>query len=205
MLLFNNKYPSILINLFPVLLLGFLTVALWKNFLHLPSTSIPITKDSSLFMSSFFVFRALPFFLAGMWLRKHKNSICSYGFSKNSLLITSIFGEALSLLERNLFQESQFYLGTFITVGALFIYAIIYGQEFGKDGLLTYIGRELSLYIYILHIAIGKCFDIIAAKDVLENMDMFHYTRMFIVLVVSIYSAHILYLIKVSLIRRIKK
>lgn len=180
MLPFGKKYPALLVNLFPLLLCGFLIVALWKNVLHI-RTSVNVF-DGQIYLSSFFVFRAMPFFLAGMWIRRHKTWIQNLAIPKNNLWIIALFGTALSLLERNLFVESQFYLGTYLTAGAMFIWAVTCPEASGKDDFLTYVGRELSTYVYILHIAVGKTFDLIAAKASMESADLFRYTRAFLVL-----------------------
>lgn len=193
MILFERRYPAVLVNMFPVFLLGFLIFALWKNVLHIPSASIPLMSDAYLMLFNLFIFRALPFFLAGMWLRKNREMICSHKFSRNGLIILFIFGEALALLERNVFCEAQFYLGTFIAVGAMFLYVLNGGHEFKEDNFLVCIGKDLSMYVYVLHIAVGKVCDLIAAKGFLEDRTMFLYSKMVIVLSFSLMFAYCLF------------
>lgn len=196
MLLFRRRYPAVLVNMFPVFLLGFLILALWKNILHIPRTSILLASDAYLMLFNLFIFRALPFFLAGMWLRKHREMICSHKFSRNGLIIAFIFGETLALLERNVFCESQFYLGTFIAVGSMFVYVLSNEHEFKENNFLVYIGKDLSMYVYILHIAVGKVCDLISAKGFLEDREMFLYSKMVIVLSFSLMLAHCLFNLK---------
>ena len=64
----------------------------------------------------------------------------------------------LSLLERIIFVESQFYMGTYIAVIALFCFCMTYPNGYNKT--IQYIGKELSMYIYILHIAVMKICDL---------------------------------------------
>lgn len=108
-----------------------------------------------------FIFRALPFFLLGIYLRENKESIISHALKlkKVQLKCAISLGFALSLLERVLLVESQFYVGTYIAVTVLFIYCMIYPKGYNRT--IQYIGKNLSMYIYILHVAIIKVCDLL--------------------------------------------
>ena len=100
-------------------------------------------------------------------------------------LILAIFlGTILSLGERAYFTESQFYLGSYIVTGAM----IVYAMKYKENSFLTYVGRELSLYIYIIHIAVGHMVNITAMKHGI-SMQIFSYINMFFILVISVLLA----------------
>lgn len=120
-----------------------------------------------------------------MWLRKNYDTVKAWTISEKSLIIAIFFGSLLSLGERKFFVESQFYLGTYIVAGAMMIYAMKYNQRFHENSLLTYAGRELSMYVYIIHIAIGHTVNIVAMKIGID-MQKFLYVNVFFVLILSV-------------------
>ena len=183
MLLFDKTYPQKLVNCFPVLMLLFLVFGLW-------SSRLPIQASicGKVWIKNFFFLRALPFFLAGMWLRKNRQMVRSWKISERKLITLIVLGSICSLGERAFFMEAQFYLGSYIAAGAMMIYAVKYNQRFRENSVLTYIGRELSLYIYIIHIAIGHMVNIMAVKHGI-SMQKFSYINMFFVLALSILLA----------------
>lgn len=180
MLLFDKIYPRKLVNCFPVLLLLFLVFGLWGNRMH-----IQTSLYDKIYFKNLFILRALPFFLAGMWLRKNYDTVKAWTISEKSLIIAIFFGSLLSLGERKFFVESQFYLRTYIVAGAMMIYAMKYNQRFHENSLLTYAGRELSMYVYIIHIAVGHTVNIVAMKIGID-MQKFLYVNMFFVLILSV-------------------
>ena len=190
MLFFDHKYPEKIVNCFPILLIAFLIVSIWKDTFHLKSSI-----GGQIYMTSFFGFRALPFFLAGVWVRKHQEMFMNKKVKIFTLETLIMFGMAWSVLERMIFVESQFYLGTYIVVAALFLYALMYNEQIQPDSFLTHLGRDLSLYVYIFHIAVGKTLDLITAKCHLDK-EILQYSRAFIVLCVSIMVAQCIYEMK---------
>ena len=183
MLLFDKMYPQKLVNCFPVLMFLFLVFGLWSSRLHI-RTSI----YDKIYIKNLFFLRAFPFFLAGMWLRKNRQIVRNWKISERKLIVLILFGGILSLGERAFFMEAQFYLGSYITAGAMMIYAVKYNQRFRENSFLTYVGRELSLYIYIIHIAIGHMVNIMAMKLGI-SMQIFSYINMFFVLILSVLLA----------------
>ena len=59
-------------------------------------------------------------------------------------------------------------------------------NEFNGLGILSFIGKNLSLYVYIYHIAVGKCFDIVASRHHLWRVEWFQNSRAFMVLGVTL-------------------
>lgn len=180
MLLFDKTYPRKLVNSFPILMIVFLIFGLWNNSLHLRASI-----NGKIYIKNLFVLRALPFFLAGMWLKKNRKIIDKWNISECKLIIAIFLGSILGLIERAVFMESQFYFGSYIVVAAMMIYALKYNYKFRSDNFIVYIGRELSTYIYIIHIAVGHTVNLIATKHGI-SMKKFSYVNMFFVLAISI-------------------
>lgn len=80
-----------------------------------------------------------------------------------AIFLLCMSGFFLAVVERFTFIESQFYIGTYVVVFSLFTACIRHPDV--KIAYLNYIGRNLSLYVYILHIAVGKCLDLLAEKN----------------------------------------
>lgn len=99
-----------------------------------------------------FVFRALPFFLLGIWLRRHEDAVRRCVFPNWVFAAIALAGGIMSVIEWGLFGVSQFYIGSYLTVASLFIWAI--RNPGGGWGPVTHIGRNLSLLVYVLHIAV---------------------------------------------------
>ena len=107
-----------------------------------------------------FAFRALPFFLLGIVLREKEKQIIEKAehLQKSTIIVIALTGFFISLIERILLVESQFYVGTYIAVLAIFILCMTYPQ--GYNIRIQYIGKEFSLYVYVIHIAVMKIGDL---------------------------------------------
>lgn len=137
-----------------------------------------------------FLFRALPFFLIGISFRLYKSNIEKFGWGIKKVLFWVILGSCLSVIERMFFVESQFYLGTYLTFFAFCVMTIEYPNLDIKC--INFIGKELSMYIYILHIAVGKMGDLIITKLGLWNNIYLKYSRSLIILTLTIILAYII-------------
>lgn len=93
----------------------------------------------------------------------------------------------MAICERALFEESQFYLGTLFTFISMFVFAIKYPDR--QNVGLAYIGRELSTYVYILHIAVGKTIDLLFSKMHASQYVVYKYSRAFLILGVTLFLA----------------
>lgn len=115
-------------------------------------------KIVSSYAYNLYVFRALPFFIAGSMMREKWHDVM-VSLSDKRLICGACTGLACSVFERLFFSESQFYLGTYLFV--LCIFALCVKTKWdgrGKVGeIFTFIGKELSFYVYVLHI---WCFEI---------------------------------------------
>ena len=126
-----------------------------------------------------FIFRALPFFLMGIIIKMKEKEILLLEIEKKYFIFIFLFGSVLSLIERYFFVESQFYIGTYIVVIAMAIMSVRYEIY---NNIINFIGKNLSIYIYILHIAVGKTLDLIYTKFHLWNNLPLKYFRVFIIL-----------------------
>ena len=123
--------------------------------------SISLTAGGTLILSNIFCFRALPFFTFGIYAKKAcrswKNQLPLYG------LIAAVFlGFLSAVLESRKYGTILMYLGTHLSVLALALISIQYP---GKSlDIMEYIGSKLSMYVYIYHIAVGKCIDLLYGK-----------------------------------------
>lgn len=109
------------------------------------------------------IFRALPFFALGITARYWHAWLVRTSLRANICLVLAMLGGIASFGEFLLLGRGlQFYVGSYVTLAMLFMWAI---RNEGKTyGFLAYVGRELSLYVYVLHIAVGKVFDVLAGR-----------------------------------------
>lgn len=157
------------------------------------SILIPGT-ESRVYLFNLFVFRALPFFLFGIVFSRHQEYIIAIPLTKRVAMLLWVCGGIVAIMERFTFGESQFFVGTYLMVAVMCITAIKYPQC--NFRLLKHIGRDLSLYVYVLHIAIGKVVDISARAAGLNGSYLFAYGRAFCILCASLLVAEIIYISK---------
>ena len=79
MLLFDKTYPKKLVNCFPLFMFLFLVFGLWSGRLHLRNSIY-----GKIYVKDFFALRALPFFLAGMWLKKNRQIVMNWKISEKN-------------------------------------------------------------------------------------------------------------------------
>ena len=145
---------------------------------------IKIPETETVFsLFNFFLFRSLGFFLMGIFCKAQKEKILGYQLPTKLMTILAVAGGCVAVAERmRIGEEHQFYIGTYLTCAALVIWAI---QNPAKGNrVIVYIGRELSLYIYILHIAIGRIVNLYCGW-----LPAFDYTGTFIILGSSVLIA----------------
>lgn len=107
-------------------------------------------------LSCCFLCRALPFFLLGTVLRAFSKIIKEWKIPDWIFLFGAFVSGVISILEFKLLngRVAQFYIGSYLMALSLCLWAIRGG---GSDKFikLAWIGRELSMLVYILHIAVG--------------------------------------------------
>ena len=97
-------------------------------------------------------------------LRAGKAGIAGLPLPGTVLLLLALLGNSLAVFEHFATgRDAQFYLGSYVAVAALLVWAVKVPNPQGKlCGALEYLGREMSMLIYILHIPVGKTVDWLA-------------------------------------------
>lgn len=129
----------------------------------IPKFGIKIILFSSFKLYNVFFFRALPFFLFGALLKKDENHIQNWNIKKINCIAAITIGSFISLVEKVILIESQFYFGSYIVCIFLFIYCMKYQESICSR--MEFMGRELTMYIYIIHIAVMKSLDRLVEFD----------------------------------------
>lgn len=98
-----------------------------------------------------FLFTGIPMFAVGLLIRQtyEKNSL--FGYAKWKLIILTIILEVISVLEERLFGNCELFISSILVACCMLIFAIQNPKIRGR-GLLYKIGRDYSMYIYILQI-----------------------------------------------------
>lgn len=152
-----------------------------------------ITTNATFVLSNTFLLRGLPFFLFGIFLKKH--FLSEFGnWRLNVLLGTVLFGCILSIIEDSYFGTTLMYIGTHITVIALCLISVRYSSC--TIPFLEYVGNKLSMYVYIYHIAVGKCFDLLYSKLHLWGDNVFQLLRPILVMGCSVLIAYLIVALK---------
>lgn len=118
-------------------------------------------SDKFIYFPNIFLFRSFPFIMLGIFIRI--NNI-STKLSLKKYFNIFIIGTILSCIEYYLVKKSLIiYICTFIQLYSLIGFSIS-NNKINTNLIISYIGRELSLKIYIYHIAIKKIVDLILLK-----------------------------------------
>lgn len=195
LLLFSkNKRLSYLKLLAPCLLIIYTCLQEFGSVLGI-QRSIAITgMESRIYLFNLFLFRALPFFFFGILLRQYSQKITKIPLNKIAAVIIIMLGATISVLERFFIGETQFFVGTYLMLVAFFVIAIKHPNLNIKW--LRYIGCELSLYIYIFHIAIGRIVDLLAREIGFKDTVVYAYGRAPSILILSLILAQIIFCCK---------
>ena len=190
----KNKRLKAPLVLAPVLLVCYSCLQEFSG-LHIFPVTVPIAgSEMVVCLFNLFIFRALPFFLFGIVFRQYYRKLSEIPLPFPVAVIIFIAGGVIAVIERQHFSESQFYIGTYIMVAMLFLTALKHPEKEIK--LLGYIGRELSLYVYILHIAMGRITDLIIVELGIYSTNFYKWSRAFIILLMSLLAAQLVVLLK---------
>lgn len=99
-----------------------------------------------------FAFVGLPFFMLGHFIKANED-IFTEKFSNISLVILMIVGSAEAVAVELLHAQKSVYIGTFIAVFALFLFAVKNEEKYSVAHIAD-AGAKYSLYVYIFHIMI---------------------------------------------------
>jgi len=99
-----------------------------------------------------FLFVGLPFFMLGHFIRTNEGKLIKK-FSNPVLILLVVLGSAEAVAVALLHTQKSVYIGTFIAVFALFVFAVKNEEKFRFTNIAD-MGAKYSLYVYILHIMI---------------------------------------------------
>ena len=117
---------------------------------------LPTGEIAGSYIYNLFLLRAYPFFAFGELLREYEAKVIDL-FTEKALICYVCLGSILAIVERLLLTESQFYLGTYLCTMGLFLFCVKYGGHSLQGNswkCIARFGRESSMYVYILHIAV---------------------------------------------------
>lgn len=192
MLLFFGKSSRLVwVNFFaPLLLIAFNCLQEFNEWVNIKRSAMIPGTEGRIYFFNLFVFRALPFFMFGIILCRYKEKIAKIRLRNITIIILIVSGGVIAILERFTFGETQFFVGTYLMVAAMFIWAI--REPSAGHHILEHIGRDLSLYVYIFHIAVGRVIDTIIGALRLKGAIGYNYSRAFIILLTSILTAEVI-------------
>ncbi len=172
-----------------------------KNFIMIGKTK------HWLVINNFYFFRALPFFMFGMYAKVREKEIKKFKISKIAMFMLVIFGFLISVDEKFKMGESGYYIGSVLIMIVTCLKCIqcptYKGRFIGK--VLYFIGKNLSLYVYIFHIAVGRLFEILASRKNLWTVDWYMNTRAFIIILTTLIVSLIIFYSKKILIKMLNK
>lgn len=180
----RNRRLSWIKVMAPLLLVLYTSLQEFGDILGITRSAWIPGTENRIYFYNLFVFRALPAILFGVLMNKHRRKIEKIPVS-NAVLVSLVpLGGGIAILERFAIGETQFFLGSYLMVASLFVLAIKVPDWKIKG--LEYLGRELSMYIYILHIAVGRSMDMVARLFSAQKMIGYLYGRPFLILAVSV-------------------
>ena len=184
----NKNYKLLTYIIFPISIVGYYSM---QEFNYFQSYVELVGLNKPLMLYNLFFFRALPFFLLGTILRNYQETLIQIKIPNSILLTLSVAGCCLAVGERFALRESQFYIGSAITCLSMMCLAIRNPQS--GSPILVHIGRDLSLYIYILHIAVGKIGDLMGKEFHWWGHLPYYIIRPFAILLITILLSEALY------------
>lgn len=109
-----------------------------------------------------FLLMAFPFFMFGHYIHRNENKLL-HKFPLKKCIIMPVLGELLTIPEWYILDKTEISIGAVLTAFALFILSLHVPERKAKS-IVTYIGTELSLFIYIIHMAVKLVMDKVAEK-----------------------------------------
>lgn len=143
----TNKYNCLkfLVYITPILIIAGLYLGKYHEMIT--GNQCPV------YYSRNFLFTGLPFYILGILIKKNETLI-NQRISKNIVIVGAIAFLTMGSIEElafNLYNKSgDLYISTAFTAVALFIFFLRIKCE--KENFITRIGKNDSLYLYILHV-----------------------------------------------------
>ena len=188
----NGKNSKFFYILTPFLMLGMMLFQEFSGVFHIKSGIKLPESTQTVYFFNLYVFRALPFFVFGSFCRMHQEKIRKLRGGIWLWVALAAVGCVAASVERILLNRScQFFLGSYLTFFSLMILAIKFPAL--HLPFFCYAGKNLSVYVYILHIAVGKAYDIVAAKFNLWGKLPYVATRPIVVMAGSLLAAFLVH------------
>ena len=165
-----------------------------QEFNVLPASFALAEMSSRVYVYNSFLFRAFPLFLFGVIMREKLSLVLQIPINTRWLLILAVVGMLCAGIESRIFAVSQFYIGSYITAFSLMVLALK-KPDFGGR-FLFHVGRDLSMWVYILHVAVGKVMDMVGKYCRLWGTDFWNIARPICVLVGTFLLAETVFWIK---------
>ena len=132
------------------------------------------------------LFEGIPFFLLGSWMHE-KQPYLKKELEKNglrTLLVIGVLSLVVALAERVFLFSNGVHIGSVITIFVLFLYSVLaFDANDQKDvgrgilALLSKMGRDWSMVVYIIHPAVYMFFDIVYAAVDLDQIVIVQWLR----------------------------
>lgn len=143
----------------PVSLIGIMLMQEFRGLDVIRNSILIPGSQTQMQPSSFFFFRALPFFLTGMLIRemKEKGHFQPSPGKQKALIVLAILFQACAVAEGYIFPVAQFYVGSMLAMVCMMLYGIMKPDL--RIGPMDFIGGKLSMYVYIIHYAVMRVWD----------------------------------------------
>lgn len=109
-----------------------------------------------------FLLMAFPFFMFGHYIHRKEEELL-HQFSLKKCIIMLVLGELLTIPEWYFLDKTEISIGAVLAAFAIFILSLHVPERKARS-IVTYIGTELSLFIYIIHMAVKLVMDKVAEK-----------------------------------------
>ncbi len=137
-----------------------------------------------------FLLFGIPFFMLGNWLHKNQGSILEK-FNVEKCRVILLLGVILGVGEWFLVGRHEIYIGSILVVMSIFIMAL-HQPEKKENSFITKIGKEHSLFIYIVHYSLMLGMERFAEKGVSSGTTIYYvyyFARPFLVFGISLMGA----------------
>ena len=134
-----------------------------------------------------FIFRGLPFFLLGIWIRSREGLIHALRIPTVVCPILVASGAVLAVLEAKWTVNSQFYIGNYLMVAGMSIWAIRNSSSGSPQ--FAFIGRNLSMPVYIVHVTAARWVGSVLHHAGVESTPLVNWTRPLFVIILSLVLA----------------
>ena len=152
-----------------------------------------------------FLLMAFPFFMFGHYIHSNEELLKNI-FTSPKCICMFIVGELLTVPEWFLLGKTEISIGAVVAVFGIFVLSLQAPEKKDKS-FFTYIGTELSLFIYIIHMAVKIVMDRVAGKLFFKMPEInlvYNLIRPFVCFGVSVVAGIIFYKL-ISWYKRLKK